>query len=185
MSGPYREGVTTLTVTVEITAAHGSEDEERTAAFLRQLLERYDASRWEFTDRVIIDDDAIPHSHPVLTLSTRPPGRSLTGLLSMYLHEQLHWYVDEVNDPNAIAAIDACRAVFPDAPEEQSPYLHLLVCWLELASLRLLVDDADADALIGWYLDGPIYPWVYRQCIDRHDEIGAIVAAHGFETILR
>jgi hypothetical protein len=179
-------------VTVEITTAHGSENEERTATFLRQLLERYDVARWAFTDRVVIDDDAIPHSHPVLTLSTRVRGRSLTGLLATYLHEQLHWYFDEESDAAAVAAIDDFGALFPTVPTEAdgggssewSTYLHLAVCWLEFASLRVVAPGDETEAFIAACPDWPVYPWIYRQCIERHDEIGAIVSARGFDRIL-
>ena len=177
---------------IEITTAHGSDDEVRTADFLRQLLEKYDVSRWQFTDHVIIDEDAIPHSHPVLTLSTRVRGRSLTGLLATYLHEQLHWYVNEETDPNAAAAIDACRQLFPSVPadfdgarDENSVHLHLIVCWLEFESLRLVAPGDDTEAFIASCLESPVYPWISRQCIERSDDIRKVVAAHGFDAILR
>ncbi|HVT77781.1 MAG TPA: hypothetical protein VHD87_12180 [Acidimicrobiales bacterium] len=180
-------------VGIEITTAHDSADEIRTADSLRQLLDRFDASRWGITHRVVIDENAIPHSHPVLTLSTRVRGRSLTGLLATYLHEQLHWYFDEDTDENAVAAIDACRRLYPSVPDEAgggardewSTYLHLIVCWLEIASLRLVAPGPDTEALVAASPDWPVYPWIYRQCIERYDEIGAIVAAHGFDGILR
>lgn len=179
-------------MTIEITTAHGSVDEERTADFLQQLIEKYDVGRWQFTDHVVLDEDAIPHSHPVLTLSTRVRDRSLTGLLATYLHEQLHWYVREEDDAEAIAAIDEMRALFPSVPDETaggahdefSTYLHLIVNWLEIESLRQVIGREEADAFFQREIDGPVYPWIYRQCIERSDEIAAVVRRHGLDAIL-
>jgi hypothetical protein len=42
---------------------------------------------------MVIKERAIPHSHPVLTLNTRNLD-SDDQLLSAFLHEQLHWYLD-------------------------------------------------------------------------------------------
>jgi hypothetical protein len=54
-----------------------------------QMLASYDLSRYTFTRAVVIDEKAIPHSHPMLTLQTRHLG-SDDLLLSAYVHEQLH-----------------------------------------------------------------------------------------------
>ena len=42
---------------------------------------------------MLIDEHAIPHSDPVLTLHTRYLHDD-DGLVSAFLHEQMHWYVD-------------------------------------------------------------------------------------------
>jgi len=44
------------------------------AHFEERILASYDLSRYTFTYQVIIDEKAIPHSHPVLTLHTRHLG---------------------------------------------------------------------------------------------------------------
>ena len=36
-----------------------------------RLLRTYDLSPWFFTNVIVIDEKAVPHSHPVLTLYTR------------------------------------------------------------------------------------------------------------------
>ena len=58
---------------------------------LEQLLEQYDLSPFTFARLARIDAKATPHSHPVLTLSTRFMVRTLDGVIADYLHEQLHW----------------------------------------------------------------------------------------------
>lgn len=42
--------------------------------FEERILASYDLRRYTFTYQVIIDEKAIPHSHPVLTLHTRHLG---------------------------------------------------------------------------------------------------------------
>ena len=42
-------------------------------------------------DRVLIENWAVPHSHPVLTMNTRTAG---DDLLSTYLHDQMHGWTD-------------------------------------------------------------------------------------------
>src|SRR5436309_15051543 len=78
---------------IQIELAHGSAAEVRTADQLQRLLERFNVEPWLFTRRVMIDERAIPHSHPVLTLHTRHLDRD-DVLLSTFVHEQHHvWLV--------------------------------------------------------------------------------------------
>jgi hypothetical protein len=125
---------------VELTLARGSAAERAVAASLTGLLSRYDLSPWEFTSSVLIDAAApFPHSHPVLTLNARNGG---TFLLGAHLHEQLHWFCTS-RWAEASSVLEELRRRYPAMPvglpegarDEQSTYLHLLVCWQELAPL--------------------------------------------------
>jgi len=94
--------------------AHGSADELTTGAQLLTLLRRHDLSRWRFTTDIHIDRQAIPHSHPTLTLHTRHLDDDGL-LLATYLYEQLHWFVEgrQTGLQQAIAALQAC---YPHPP---------------------------------------------------------------------
>jgi len=59
---------------VTIQLKHGTDAERRTKEELERILASYDLSKYTFTHEVVIDDKAIPHSHPVLTLHTRHLG---------------------------------------------------------------------------------------------------------------
>ena len=59
---------------MEVMLSHGTEAEAQTRNQLQRLLKTYDVSGWTWTGKVVIDQDAIPHSHPVLTLHTRHRG---------------------------------------------------------------------------------------------------------------
>jgi hypothetical protein len=173
---------------VRFETASGADDEVR----LKQIAEtviftKYDLARWAYTDRVIIQSDAIPHSHPVLTLGTMFTVRSLAGFVSTYLHEQLHWYVSD--HPGTFKAMDDLKAMYPAVPgrdggganDEPSAYLHLIVNWLELAALRIAAPDEAGD-VIKELLASPVYPWIYREVTENAEAIEQTLRQHGLTT---
>ena len=60
-------------------------------SMLLKLRGEHDLAPFEYTRKVRIAPGEIPHSHPVLTINTMV--RDEQPLLSLYLHEQMHWYV--------------------------------------------------------------------------------------------
>src|SRR5436190_23149734 len=70
---------------IEITLKRGSKGEAQTKDQLLRLLKTYDVAKWTFTKSIIIEEDAIPHSHPVLTLSARHV-KDDELLLSSFVH---------------------------------------------------------------------------------------------------
>lgn len=167
-------------VSVDITLKTSSA-EAQTREQLQRLLRTYDLSQWTFTKSIVIDEKAIPHSHPVLTLSTRHL-RDDDLLLSTLVHEQLHWFlVQRQNDTDA--TIKELRMVFPTVPsrppegaqDEQSTYLHLLVCYLEYrADQQLLGELKTRQVMDFWATDH--YTWVYKTVLERPRDIAAIIA---------
>lgn len=87
---------------IEITSKNNIESEKQTVDQLRRLLSTYDVSKWIFTKKIIIENGAIPHSHPVLTLNTKYL-KDDELCLSAFVHEQLHWFVEQ-NPEKAQAA---------------------------------------------------------------------------------
>lgn len=171
---------------VAVETKHGSADEQAAKEMLESLLVSYDVFNWAFTKRVVIDETSIPHSHPILTLSPRVLFREPAGLLSMYLHEQIHWQL-VAQRRQVRAARRELRRLFPSVParrdggakSKRSTYLHLLVNWLEVEALRSAAGDDIARRMLAATADGPVYGWVYRQVRDRNADIGAVVKAHG------
>src|SRR5690348_8819595 len=126
-------------VTVEL--ATGSDREARHRDRLLALFEAHDLSKWQFTDRVRIEEgpEVVCHSHPVLTLNTQLwPDEA--HRLSAYIHEQIHWFtlLPESSAPDNCAEA-VWRRRYPDIPidppegcgSEFSNYLHLTVCYFE------------------------------------------------------
>lgn len=177
---------------VAITLKHGDEQERQTQAQLERLLRTYDVRPWIFTDRIVIESGprVIPHSHPVLTLSTR---HLLDDelLLSTFIHEQLHWFLGSHRE-EAKAAIAELKTVFPTVPvgypdgamDEGSSYDHLLVCALEDSATEKLLGELRARQVLQfWTMDH--YRWIYRQVLERGEDLRGILAKHGLDPLAR
>ena len=94
---------------IKISLANDTKDEQQTKEQLQRLLASYDLKKWIVTKSILIDEKAIPHSHPVLTLSTRHL-KDDELLLSTFVHEQMHWFViqDQERLSAAIKSFNPC-----------------------------------------------------------------------------
>jgi hypothetical protein len=55
---------------LKITLANSTPAEQQVKAQLERLLKTYDVAKWIATKSIVIDEKtAIPHSHPILTLT--------------------------------------------------------------------------------------------------------------------
>ena len=161
---------------------HGTDAESSTADALRRLLRTHNLDAWLYTKRIDIDEQAYPHSHPVLTLNASH--LSDEHLLAAFLHEQLHWY-EETYAVRRDAAIETTRQLYPEVPacrpkgagDETSTRLHLLVCLLEYRVLHLLLGHETAARIID-ELGRHHYFWVYRTVRQDAERIEAILRAH-------
>ncbi len=167
-----------------ITLKNGSAPEVETKALLEKFVEQHDLSRWIFTREIVIDENTgIPHSHPVLTLSTNYTGRELL-LLSVFLHEQVHWFAlgHQEDRDRAIAELEE---LFPDLPTQPpdgsrgrfSSYQHIIVCYLEFVALKELVGEEQARQTIEFWA-GHHYRAIYRLVLDQTDKVRAVVEKH-------
>ncbi|PYS46803.1 MAG: hypothetical protein DMF68_18010 [Acidobacteria bacterium] len=154
----------------------GDSLEAQTRSQLQRLLSQYDCTRYIFTKEIIIDREAIPHSHPVLTLHTRHL-KDDELLLSSFVHEQIHWFLTQHKDQTD-QAIKELRTIFPKVPvgfpagsdSEESTYLHLLVNTLEYRADRELLGELKArEVMEFWATDH--YTWVYKQVLEEADKI--------------
>ncbi len=165
---------------VTVDTAHSSAAELATKAELEKLLAANDLDRWTFTHRVVIDEKSIPHSHPVLTIHTRHLGHD-DELLSTYVHEQLHWYL-VAHDADTQHAIAELKQIYKNVPvgypdgadDENSTYLHLLVCYDEEQADRALMGPARTRTVMEYWA-GDHYRWVYRTLLQEEDRIAKVV----------
>jgi hypothetical protein len=156
---------------LEIQLAHGSASELETKKQLERLLAQYDLSPWRFTSKIAIDDDAIPHSHPILTLHTRHL-RDDDLLLSTYIHEQSHWYFSNHAAQTAQAVV-ALKQLFPGLPigfpdggdTLDSSYEHLMVIAFERDGVIRLLGELRAHAILQFWADDH-YRALYRLMLD-------------------
>jgi hypothetical protein len=163
----------------EVSLKHNTQDEAQTKEQLLRLVKSYDLSKWLFTKSILIDKEATPHSHPVLTLSTRHL-KDDELLLSTFVHEQIHWLLVE-KSKDTDAAIKELRTLFPKVPtvgpegakDEQSTYLHLLVNYLEYRADRELLGELKAKQVMEFWA-GDHYTWIYKTVLERPRDIGNI-----------
>jgi hypothetical protein len=165
---------------VNVKTMHATAAEERTKAQLERVLKAFDVKKWTFTHAIVIDEQSLPHSHPVLSLNTDYESNDVR-LLGDFVHEQVHWLLVERNKATEDAKREL-RALYPNAPKEppegaqneESTYLHLLVCHLEYAGLRELVGEEQARKQMEFYATHH-YKWVYRTILAEREKIERIV----------
>jgi hypothetical protein len=166
---------------VSIDVAHGTDREQRTKARLEQVIASYDLKAYTFTRKVVIEERAINHAFPVLTLNARFADSS-DELLSSYIHEQLHWHLRD-HGAQQQAAVAELRRMYPNVPVGLpegadsliSTYGHLVDCYLELQADRRLIGPERTAAVIA---DKGHYTWIYKTVLDDEPKIGAVVARH-------
>ena len=166
-------------VTIEL--AHGTEREQRTKARLEEVIAAHDLRKYTFTRKVVIEERAINHAFPTLTLNARFADSS-DELLSSYVHEQLHWHLrDHASDQQA--AVAELRRMYPNAPVGLpegaeslfSTYWHLVDCYLEIQADRLLIGPERTAAVIS---DKGHYTWIYKTVLQDEPRIAAVVGHH-------
>ncbi|MCB0490152.1 MAG: hypothetical protein KDC99_16840 [Cyclobacteriaceae bacterium] len=170
---------------IDISSKNESEREEKVVTLLKEILLENDLSQWRFTDKVIIEERVIPHSHPTLTLNTSSFDKK--DILDTYLHEQLHWYVDR-NQSGENAAIEEFKLRYKNVPfgnragarDEYSTYLHLIVCFLEYRSLAQLLGEEESKQMM-W--NQTHYTWVYNKIIEDSSYIRKVLKNSGFDLV--
>jgi len=166
---------------LDIQLQHNDEDrEQRTKAQLERILQAYDLGKYTFTRKIIIAARVGPHSHPVLTLSTRHLD-SDDLLLSTYVHEQLHWWLD-ANPERLKKAETALERIYPKVPvgdpdgadTEEATYMHLVDCYLEMKADRALMGEQRTTKVMEFWA-GDHYRWIYKTVMSDESRIGRIV----------
>jgi hypothetical protein len=154
-----------------------------------RLDNAYGLARFDYARCIRIAPGEIPHSHPILTLNTQP--RSDHALLSLYLHEQMHWYVTWYSYRHGAgwAELQAELARrYPDTPtlfpegagSLDSNRLHLMVNWLEVEAAGHFLGGPAAAALASI---NPIYSGIYRIVLRDWDGLSALYHRHALAPI--
>ena len=169
---------------VSIQLAHRTPREMKTAQALKQILDTYDLHKYIFTRDIVIEERAMNHAFPVLTLNVRFAD-SPDELLSSFVHEQLHWHL-RTHDMEQKAAIAELRAMYPTAPvglpeaadTAYSTYGHLVDCYLEIQADRELIGSKRTDEVIK---NKPWYTWIYKTVLRDEPRVRAVVQEHFLE----
>lgn len=163
-----------------IRTASDRDVERATADQLHRLARTFDLTRFLFTREVVVDANAIPHSHPILTVKTGHAGDEF--LLAEFLHEQLHWFLS----PRLQALREAVRdfeQMYPDLPvghplgarNRWLSYLHLAVNALELRATQVDVGEPRARSVLGYWQH---YRGIYRIVLEETDRIEEVLKRH-------
>jgi hypothetical protein len=174
--------LTQTTTPLEITTHSGTDREVRAKEQIERLLKEHKVDRYIFTKKIIIQQDVVPHSHPVLTLSTRHIFDDELAL-STFVHEQIHWWLEGKKETDA--AIEELKKLYPEVPKEKpdsakseySTYLHLIVCFLEGSALRSVYGEFKAWQVMAFWRDDH-YRWVYDKVIRDSSAIAAVLRKH-------
>jgi len=158
--------------------------EERMASEVRQLARKHYLAPWTITPRILIDENSIPHSHPVLTIHTRHIGEPV-NLLATLLHEQFHWFVDDHRPTELKKTMAEMEELYPEVPprseggarNKESTYGHLVVCDLELQALTALVGSDLARKTLS---EATHYEWIYEKVLS-DPRIREIVLRNGMD----
>ena len=177
-----RHGLLLQAALVVISLAHGTPRELATKARLEQILAAYDLRDYTFTKQVVIEDGVVNHAFPTLTLNTAHADAS-DPLLSVYVHEQIHWHLRQRRFQQE-AAVAELRRFYPRVPvglpegaeTPYSTYGHIITCYLELLADRRLLGDERAAAVIKAKTH---YTWIYATVLRDEARIAGVVARHG------
>jgi len=169
------------TTRVSIVLARGTPREELARQTLEQALASHDLNKYTLTRKVVIEQGAVNHAFPILTLNAYFAS-SPDELLSTYIHEQLHWHLRNRLSQQQ-AAISELRRLYPRVPvglpasaeSEYSTYGHLVDCYLEiLADRELLGEERTAAVIRG----KPWYTWIYTTVLADEKQIAGVVDRH-------
>ena len=166
---------------ITIDLARGTPREQLAKQTLEQVLASHDLRKYTFTRRVVIEQGAVNHAFPVLTLNPYFAS-SPDELLSTYIHEQLHWHLRD-RAAEQQAAIAELRRMYPHVPvglpasaeNEYSTYGHLVDCYLEILADRELLGPERTDVVIH---GKPWYTWIYTTVLADEKQIAGVVDRH-------
>jgi hypothetical protein len=160
-------------------AGKNKERELVTKKLLEALLNKYNLSKYFFTKDIIIEALMMPHSHPILTLNTLYLDDE-NKLLSLFLHEQMHWFEDSLHE-NGKKAILQFKKIYSDVPvgknkgvgrNKTSTYEHIIVCFLQFEELSKIIGRETARTTIS-NMKG--YEWIYEKVFKDYEIIKDIL----------
>jgi len=182
---------------LKIKLAQGSPIEQRAQQQLERLAAQYDLKKYTVTRDVVIEQGAVAHSSPVLTLNGRFVPRTDADaehkqladdlMLSSYVHEQGHWVLMRRFHPRDLRDMFSdLKRMFPDMPfavpegdgTEMGSYIHIFVIALEWRGTEELVGVERARRVMEWKKDDH-YKAIYRLVEDHRDEVEKVMRRYG------
>ncbi len=170
---------------LDIEEVNADETTAEAHARILKFTSLYDLHSFFYTKKIILDPQAEPHSHPVLTLNTRY-AHSTEKLMSQLLHEELHWWM-EMNTHKVEVAMPDFRKAFKNTPkidganDPNATYRHLIICWMEYMALEKYFGKDSARKTITHFMKKEKrFPWIYQKVLNDPQKIQDIVGKHKF-----
>jgi hypothetical protein len=140
---------------LNITLQHNSAAEQKRKEQIERLAEKYDLEKYTITRDIVIDQQAINHSAPVLTQNLRFLDND-DRALSAYVHEQAHWVLMTRHRGEVRDMLQDLKRMYPDLPiavpqgdgNEGTSYIHLVVLTLEWQALEDLIGTEHARSVM-------------------------------------
>jgi hypothetical protein len=156
---------------IEVGMKNGTYREKKGKEQIERIVNQYQdrIEKWIFTNKIVIDENVIPFSHPVLTLNCNYLDNDLKQLAN-FLHEEFHWFEEE-RDTQKEKAINEFKIIFPEVPvkgktgarNNYSTYLHLIVCDLEFQAMTEVAGAEKARQLLKEWTH---YTWIYDKVLN-------------------
>jgi hypothetical protein len=140
---------------LNITLQHNSPGEQQRKQQIERLADKYDLAKYTITRDIVVDQQAMNHSSPVLTQNLRFLDND-DRALSAYVHEQAHWLLMERHRGQAREMLPELIRMYPNieiAPpygdgNQGTSYIHLVVLMLEWQGLEDLIGTDRARAVM-------------------------------------
>jgi len=162
---------------VRVQMVHGNLREAIANRQVVRLVGDYTLYNWLFTRDIVINENAKPHSHPILTLNASYIQEDKKQL-AILLHQEFRWYLDQ-NQRNVGTAVKELMKrpdqlitdITKSMPNDSLSWLHLLTCTLEITALRQTLGEVSTDSLLDWRGEtSPLAPF-YKASLEHEDAI--------------
>ena len=176
--------VSAKTPKLNITLKHDSAGEQKRKEQIERLAEKYDLAKYTITRDIVIDQQAMNHSSPVLTQNLRFLDND-DRALSAYVHEQAHWLLErhrgQVREmlPQLIRLYPNIDITPPHGDGNQgTSYIHLVVLMLEWHALEDLI-GADRARSVMEFKRQDHYKDLYATVMDHRKEMAGFLTRYG------
>jgi len=167
----------TQTPKLNIKLEHNSGGEQKRKEQIERLAEKYDLKKYTITRDIVVDQQAMNHSAPVLTQNLRFLDND-DRALSAYVHEQAHWLLMERHRGEAREMLPELQRMYPNLPtappqgdgNEGTSYIHLVVLMLEWQALEDLIGVEHARAVMEFKRQDH-YKALYATVMDNREQM--------------
>lgn len=163
----------------------GTPCEERKKKQIERLAAEYDLTKYTLTRDILIEQGALAHSSPVLTLNCRFLENDDLAL-SQYLHEQGHWVLIERHRGQLVQILNDLERMFPHMPvappqgdgDERTTHTHIVVIMLEWQAMEELV-GAERARKATEFKQGDHYMAIYKAVLENREAVEKIMRRYG------